>query len=145
MARVALQTGARAGAVTLLSGYAEAASIRLQVYRARPAQLKPPSAFVEEIPEDADAFTNDESQRTVRVRLRIVWGVFDSGDSVDQRDKFVDGFYAHVMDNPHAFGANTTCGWVSVADDPDFSASWITGDERTYYATTIVLEGFAST
>lgn len=146
MSRVALQTGARAGAVTLLSGYAASVGIKLQIYRARVGQFSPPTAYVESLTEGTDDFSKDESQRSVSVLIRVVWGVFDSGDAVDQRDRFVDGFYAYVADNgAHAFGPNTTCSWRSVSDDPDFTADWIEGDTRPKFATAITLEGFAST
>ncbi len=145
MARLALQTAARAGTITLVDGYRTATSLATgQLYRARPKQLKPPSIYIDRITEDADAFTREESQRVVRVALRIVWGLWDAGDAVDQRDRFVDGFYAHVMDNYHAFGANSECNWVGVTDDPDFTPEWIDGSE-SYFMTEITLEGRAST
>jgi hypothetical protein len=145
MARLALQTAARAGTVTLVDGYRTATSLATgQLYRARPKQLKPPSIYIDRITEDADAFTREESQRVVRVALRIVWGLYDAGDAVDQRDRFVDGFYAHVMDNYHAYGANAECNWVGVTDDPDFTPEWIEGSE-SYFMTEITLEGRAAT
>ena len=145
MARHALQTAARAGTVTLVREYATSASLELgQLYRARPKQVKPPCVYIDRITESTDAFTREESQRTVRVALRVLWGLYDAGDAVDQRDRFVDGFYAWVMDNYHAFGANAECDWVSVTDDPAFAPEWIEGSED-YFMTEIILEGRAST
>lgn len=146
MARLALQTAARAGTVALLQGYRTAASLETgQLYRARPKQIKAPSFYIDRITEDADAFTREESQRVVRVALRALWGSsLDSGEAADQRDRFVDGFYAHVMDNYHAFGANAECNWIGVTDDPDFAPEWIDGSE-SYYMTEITLEGRAAT
>lgn len=146
MARLALQTAARAGTIALVSGYRTSASLALgQLYRARPRQIKVPCVYIDAIPEDAESFTREESQRTVRVRLRVLWGLsVDAGEAVDQRDRFVDGFYAWVMDNRGAFDPNSMVSWISVSDDPDFTPEWITGSE-SYYMTEIVLEGFAST
>lgn len=146
MARLALQAAARAGTITLVRGYATAASLSLgQLYRARPRQVKAPSVYIDRITEDADSFTREESQRTVRVGLRVLWGLsVDAGDAVDQRDRFVDGFYAYVMDHREAFDANSMVSWIGVSDNPDFRPEWIDGSE-TYFMTEIVLEGFAST
>ncbi len=146
MARLAIQTEARAGTITLVRGYATAASLSLgQLYRARPRQIAAPSAYIDRITEDADSFTREESQRVVRVGLRVLWGLsVDAGEAVDQRDRFVDGFYAYVMDHRDAFGANAMVTWVSVSDDPDFTPEWVTGSE-SYFMTEIVLEGFAAT
>ncbi len=146
MARLALQTAARAGTVTLVDGYRTAAGLELgQLYRARPLQIKSPSVWIDSLVENTDAFTVEESQRVVRVTLRVVWRVYDTGDAVDQRDRFVDGFYAHVMDNYHAFGANAECNWIAVSDDPDWTPEWIPGDTESKFLTEITLEGRAST
>ena len=146
MARLPLQTNARAGTIALVNGYRTASSVALgQVYRARPKVLKPPSIYIDRITEGSDSFTREESQRTVTVALRVVWGAYDAGDSVDQRDKFVDGFYAHVMDEGgDAFGANAVIYWRTVADTPDWTPEWLP-DAGPYFMTEITLEGFAST
>lgn len=129
----------------MLKDFAQAGGFDLQVYRARVGQFKPPTAYVESITEGAEPLTKEESQRTCAVLVRVVWGVYDSGSTVDQRDRFVDGFYAHVEDNPHAFGANTTCSFAAVSDDPDFTPDWIPEDTTPKFATAITLEGFAAT
>lgn len=150
MSRIAFETSCRAGAVALVTGYQTASSVNLgQVYRARVAQLKTPSVFIDSVAENTEAFTVREAQRTVRVGIRCVWGVYDAGTTVDARDAFVDGFYAYIADNgDHAFGANTTCSWVSVADDETWTPDWLPPDRQPsqpMYSTLITLEGFAST
>mgnify|MGYP001451694757 CR=1 FL=1 len=146
MTRIALQTAVRAGAVTLADGYRTDAGLKLgQVYRARPAQIKTPSVFVDSVSESADSFTTAEYQRVVRVGIRIVWGVYDSGQSVDQRDAFVDGFYAWVADRPRAFDGNADCVWIATDDDEAWSPSWIPNDQSVYFSTLVTLEGRAST
>jgi len=146
MSRLALQSAVRSGSVTLVNDYRTAAGLALgQVYRARPAQIKAPSVFIDSISEDATSFTKEESQRVVRVGIRVVWGVYDAGQTVDQRDAFVDGFYAHVMDNYHAFGANAECEWVGTSDDERWSPEWIEADTSPYFSTLVTLEGRAST
>ena len=146
MARLALQTAARAGTISLVDGYRTAASLKTgRLYRARPLKsVLPPDIYIDRITEATDAFTREESQRTVLVALRIIWGTWDAGDSVDQRDRFVDGFYAYVTDNPHAFGANSECNWQGVSDNPEFTPEWQDGSE-SYFMTEITLEGRAST
>jgi len=156
MARLPLQTNARAGTFALISAYRTAAGLDLgQVYRARPTRIKVPSVYIDRITESTDGFTIEERQRTVRVYVRCVWGVYDGGDTVDQRDRFVDGFYAYVADNGRdSFGANADAvRWVGVEDDENFQADWIdTSRSRSappsnepLYMTEITLEGFAST
>jgi hypothetical protein len=149
VSRIAFETTCRAGAVALINGYRTAAGVKLgQVYRARPARLTPPAAYIESVAESTDTFTVLEAQRTVRVGIRLVWGEYDAGPTVDTRDKFVDGFYGHVMDNPDALGANTTCSWVSVADDETWTPDWLDKADQALqpmYSTLITLEGFAST
>jgi hypothetical protein len=151
MSRVDLQTGARSGTVTLADGYRTASSTKMGlVGRARPAKLSyTPAAFVDSVSENTDAFTQRESQRTVRVGFRLVWGIYDAGQTVDQRDRFVDGFYGYVMDNgDHAFGANTICSWVSVSDDENWTPDWMKPEDtptQPMFSTLITLEGFAST
>lgn len=147
MSRIALQTAVRTGAVALINGYRTSASVELgQVYRARPAQIKTPSVFVDRVSEDADAFTKEEYQRVVSVGIRVVWGMYDAGQTVDQRDEFVDGFYAHVADSGyHAFDGNAECIWIGTEDDEDWRPDWIDNDDSKYFSTLITLEGRAST
>lgn len=146
MSRLALQTAARAGSETLLKEYATSASLKLATYRARPVKLQGlPFAWVDSIREDADAFTVEESQRVVRIDIRIVWGVYDAGPTVDQRDRFVDGFYAWVMDHYHQFDGNAETNWVGTSDDEQWSPSWIPDDTNSYFSTLVTLEGRAST
>lgn len=145
--RLAVQTDARAGSVGLLTDYAASASLRLQVYRARPRSLNPPVAFIDRMGETLTPFTLGTRQRVPRVEILCLWGQFDSGEAVDQRDAFVDGFLDWCADNWHAFGGNTDMNAVSLADEPEFTPDWgeLAQQSVTYYATRIVLEGFAAT
>lgn len=146
MTRIALQTVVRAGAVTLVDDYRTSAGLALgQLYRARPAQIKTPSVFVDSLSENADSFVDLEYQRVVRVDIRVVWGVYDSGESADQRDRFVDGFYAWVAESRDAFGGNSDCLWIGTSDDEAWSPSWIPTDQSVYFSTLVTLEGRAST
>jgi hypothetical protein len=146
VSRIALQTAVRAGAVTLADGYRTAANLKLgQVYRSRPTLIKTPSVFVDSVSEGSDSFTTAEYQRVVRVGIRIVWGVYDSGPTVDQRDAFVDGFYAYIADRPRAFDGNADCVWIATDDDEVWSPDWIPTDQSVYFSTLVTLEGRAST
>ncbi len=147
MARLPLQTNARAGTIALVNAYRTATSLKLgRVLRSRPIKgVLLPDAYIDRITEGADNFTREESQRTVTVALRIIWGRYSAGDEVDQRDRFVDGFYAYVMDNgKDSFGANATLSWRTVTDTPDFQPEWVDAPD-VYYMTEITLEGFAAT
>ena len=143
MARVAFQTAVRAAAVTLLTDYKEAASINLQIYRARPATIRPPTAFVDEI---AETITYTAlHQRVPTASVVVLHGLFDHGDTVDQRDAFVDGFLDWCLDRYHAAGANTLLAVTEVRDEPAYVPEWLSPEnQRTYYATRIELEGFAA-
>jgi hypothetical protein len=146
--RIELQTAVRAGSVTLVDGYRTASSLNLgQLYRARPMQIKAPSVFVDSMSESAEPFpgTTDQYQRVIRVGIRVVWGVYDAGETVDQRDRFVDGFYAYVADRPRAFDGNADCVWIGTDDDEDWSPGWIPTDESKYFSTLVTLEGRAGT
>lgn len=146
LTRVPFQTQARAGAVSLLEAFAADAMIRLQVYRARPRSLNPPTAFVDAINETLSEYTVTTRQRRPTVEVMVVHGLFDTGEAADQRDAFVDGFADWVADNFHAFGSNTLVAAVAIEDVPVFIPDWLPeAERRTYYATRVSLEGFAAT
>lgn len=144
----------RAAVVTLLETYRTAATIKLQVYRARPRSINPPCAFIDDTRESRVPYGDSSggaAQRTVQMDVVFVHGPrlpqggsIDSGDAVDQADVAVDGFTELVDATPHAIGGNTTIGAVSVEDDANFVPDWVPPEEqRSYYATRIVLEGYA--
>ena len=143
MTRVAFQAACRAAAVTLLFDYGAAAGLKLQVYPGRPRSVTPPCAFVDRMTETIDP--DNFLQRSPRVEVLVLHGLFDSADAASQKDDFVDGFVDWVADRFHAAGANTLIAPVAVEDEPNFVTDWMREeDQRTYYATRITLEGFAS-
>lgn len=130
--------------MTLLNAYASNASVKLQTYPGRPRTLNPPSAFVDGIRE-AVTYTAQLHQRVPIVDIILVHGTYDSKDTTEQADAFVDGFLEYVNDNVHAAGANTTIAVTEVEDLPTFVSDWMAPqDQKTYFATRIALEGFAS-
>jgi hypothetical protein len=134
----------RAAAVALLTDYAADAGVRLQVYRARPASIHPPTAFVDNIREDRE-FTAQLIQRTPTVEVVVLHGLFDSGEAVDQGDAFVDGFLAWVDARIHQAGATSTIGAVSTEDLPTYVPDWLPpAEQRTYYGTQVNLEGLST-
>ena len=144
MARYAMQTAMRAACVDFMEDYASAASIRLQVYPARPRTVFPPTAFVDSINE---TLTYDGlNQRHPTADVIVMHGLFDSKEAATQRDAFVDGFIDWAMDNFHGAGATTAIWANSVEDLPDFVNDWMPpAEQRTYYATRITLEGLSLT
>lgn len=150
--RIPFRTQARAGAVALLEAFKADMGITLQIYRARPRSVKPPTAFVDRISETlVDFVTNGpgfgyQRQRTPVVEVVVVHGLFDSGEATDQGDAFVDAFLDWIADRPQAFGANTEVTVTGTEDQPAFVPDWLPpAEQQTYYATTFRLEGFAAT
>jgi len=140
--RVAFQAAMRAASADLLAAYAVAASIRLQVYPARPASLYPPTAFVDLIRESISY--DGLRTRNVFAEVVVVHAEFDSKEAADQKDAFVDGFLDWVTDAVHGAGANTTVGVVETEDLPDYVPDWLPPEkQRTYYATRLTLEGLS--
>lgn len=134
----------RGAAVTLLEAYASSASVKLQVYPGRPRSINPPTAFVDRISEGLTYPGVTLTQRVPTVEVVVLHGLFDSKDAVEQGDAFVDGFLMYVATQYHAAGANTLIAGVSTSDDPNYIPDWLPPQEqRSYYATTISLEGFA--
>jgi hypothetical protein len=141
---VPMHTAIRAAAVTLLTDYAQDAGIKLQVYPGRPRSIFPPTAFVDRISETIDYVGITLRQRNPIASVVVIHGRFDTADTADQKDAFVDGFLDWVTDRYHAMGANTTLGGVSVEDDPNYVPDWLPPEEqRSYYATLISLRGYA--
>jgi hypothetical protein len=142
--RVAFRTAMRDAAVQMLSDYANAADVNLQVYRARPRTLYPPTAFPDRINERV-TFTGPELRsRVVSCEVVVIHALFDSGDAVDQGDRFIDGFTEWVLDHKEAADPNTTIGAVLLRDDPNYIPDWQPpAERRSYYATIVTLEGLA--
>lgn len=142
---LAFETAVRAGAVSILEGYRTSADVKLQVYRARPASVNAPSAFVDRMT-DRIEHTASLRQRYVRAEVIVLHGLFDSGEAVDQRDAFVDGFFDYIRDQLFEAAAGTTLDLVNVEDIPVYVPDWLRLEaQRSYYATRLTLEGFAGT
>jgi hypothetical protein len=139
--RIPFQTEMRLAAVQLLTDFRQEFNIKLQLYPARPRTLNPPSAFVDRLRETI-AF-DGLRQRVVQVDIIVVHGLFDSQDAANQRDAFVDNFIDWTSDRYHAAGGSTVLEPRQIEDDPNFVAEWMPPERQfTYYATTIILEGF---
>lgn len=131
------QAAARAAAVELLRGCAEDAGVRLQVYRGRPASVRPPCAFVESIGTTIDPLTATVAQHRLSVTVTMVWGLFDSGEAVDQRDLLVDALHEWVRTRFHAMSGRSLFGPPATIDDlPAWVPDWLPRDaQQTYFAT----------
>ncbi len=141
--RVNLNVAMRGAAVTLLETYKAAAGVKLQVYRARPSTLYPPTAFVDRMTEQDTIVGPTMRQQLIGIEVVVVHGLFDSGEAVDQRDAFVDGFGNYLVEQFHAAGGQTLISTATFDDDPNYVPDWIE-DQKAYYATRITLEGFAN-
>ena len=139
-----LRADLRAACVTLLSGYASAQSIKLQVYPGRPRSLLPPVGFVDTITEATNSVGPVSFQRHPVARIVVLHGEFDSKDTAEQADAFVDGFIDYLYTQVHAAGSNTVIDNFSTEDDPTYVPDWQAPEnQRTYFATFINVEGFA--
>ena len=142
-----LQVMYREAAVTLLTECAASASVRLQVYRGRPATVYPPTAFVDSmsdqltpVPGASDLFTHVPT-----IEILCLWGLLDTGEAVDQRDAFVDAFHDWIRTRHDEVSGATLIGPQSLTDEPSFVPDWLPeAQQKVYYATRIVLEGFAT-
>ena len=145
---MALQAAYRAAAHGMLVACANSASVNLQAYPARPMTLYPPTGFIDAINDDTTPFPGSSTlfQHTPTVEVVLVWGTFDSKEAADQRDAFVDAYHAWVRARPHEAGARTLIGPRSLNDIPVFNPDWGNEAQRntSYYATRIILEGFAT-
>lgn len=139
------QAAYRAAAVTFLTDYANSAGVKMQIYPGRPRSLVPPTGFVDTIREAIKFVGVTLYQRTPQVDVIVVFGVFDSADTVAQKDAFVDGLIVWAATRPSQAGANTTIAVVATEDLPAYVDDWVTPKEaqRTRYATLITLEGFS--
>ncbi len=143
MTRIPFETVMRSAAVQMLTDFSQDASLKLQIYPGRPLTLNPPAAFIEQMSEDI-TWSPGLRQRTIRIAVRIVWGLFDSAEAVAQRDYFIDNFVDWTSDHPHAAGGATVLEPRTIEDDPNFVADWMAPEkQRSLFASTLTLEGFA--
>ncbi len=135
----------RAATVDLLDGTVASAGIKAQVYRGRPRSVNPPTAFIDVFRETFDDYTGVIwAARHIRVEVVVLFGLFDSGEAVDQRDRFVDRFYEYALPLYHVAGGNSTFALVEIQDDPTYVPDWLVPEEqKTYFGTRISLEAFA--
>lgn len=138
-------TLARAAAMTLVGDYAADVDLAIHKYRARPKSVEPiPCYFVDRVRESVDySAAPGLRRRTITVEVLVCWGLFDSGDAVDQRDRFIDGFMDWVTDDVSII-ENGTVSVVAVTDEPTFTPDWVPANaQKTYYASRIAVEVFA--
>ena len=132
----------------MMAACAQAAGVQMQTYPARPMSLYPPTGFVSEMGDTLTPFpaTAKLYQHAPAIECIFIWGTFDSKEAADQRDSFIDAFHAWVADNPAQAGAASLIGPRSVTDIPVFNPDWGNEAQRqtSYYATRVILEGFAT-
>lgn len=144
---VAFDADMRNAAVTMLRAFKEDSSYSgkpLSVYEGRPASLRPPHAFVDQIRERISLSGPLMRQRFADLDIVVVHGTFDSADTVAQRDAFVDAFADWILANPHAPGASTLLGdSIAISDEADFVPVWLRpADQISYFATRITVAGY---
>jgi hypothetical protein len=143
--RVRFRTAVRAAMVDLLRDFASEANQRLSVTPGRPGLVQARAAWVESIRETVVYTGPRMRQRTPTVEAIILWGQFDSSESVQQADDFTDQFMDWVTDRYHAAHANTLVAVTEVEDEPTYVNDWSPpAEQKTWYATRITMEGFAN-
>jgi len=141
---ISFREALRSAAVTMLRDYAIEFGLKLQVYPGRPRTIVTPTAFVDRISESILYLGPTSKQRTPTLQIVVLHGQFDSADSAQQADQFVDTFLDWVTERYHAAGANTLVAVTATEDDPTYVPDWQPPDvQRTYFATVLTLEGFA--
>lgn len=146
MTALAFQADLRKAATDLLRGYATAAGLKLQIYRSQPGSIEPPTAFVDRKATQRTYTGPTLVQNLVRVEVVVLYGRFDSGDASDQLDAFCDGFMEYVDARYHQAGGETLLGLAALEEEPQYIPEWPRlreADRVPYYATRLVLEGFA--
>lgn len=142
--RIPMQAAMRAASVAFLTDYAASTTppLKLQVYPARPRSINPPTGYVDAIRE---TITYDGlNRREPSAELIVIHGLFDSKEAADQKDAFVDGLIDWTFDRFDQVDANTTVALTETEDLPSYVPDWLPPPEqKTYYATRIVLEGLA--
>lgn len=142
--RIAFAAAFRTAVMSLLRGYATESVLAVSAYRARPTSIHTPHAFIDRMRETVAWDTQTTMRRLALADVVILHGLFDSGDAVDQRDRFVDGFLAYVIEHLDEIDPNTTISGVSVTDIPVYRPDWFPEDrQETYFATLVTLEGYA--
>jgi len=136
----------REAVVDLLTEYKQSAGLNLQIYPGRPMSIFVPSIFRDAQPEDQNAAGERMRQRNIHSQWIAIWGLFDSAEAAEQRDDFIDGFTAYVLDNFHKAHGASELFVGPVIDVPAFQPDWGSEAQRNmiYYATRITVEGFAS-
>lgn len=139
------QAAFRAAGVAFMADCAAASGVRLQVYRARPASVFPPTGFIDAVSDTID-FTQDViGQHKPVAKLLFLWGTFDSGSAVDQRDAYIDAIYDWIRTRFHEAGPNSIVAVTAIDDVPTYTPDWQPpSEQRAYYATEVTLEGTAS-
>lgn len=141
---VSFRESLREASMALLQDYAADVGLTLQTYPGRPRSINPPCAFVDRIRETVAYLGPTFRQRTPVVDIVLLHGLFDSSQAVQQADRFVDSFLDWVSNRYHAAGANTLVAITTIEDDPTYVPEWQAPEvQRTYFATTFTLEGFA--
>lgn len=144
--RIAMAAAAREGARQLVRDYANSVALQISTFPARPTNIATPHAFVDRVRESITYVGPTNYQRRVLVDLMVLWGMFDSGEAVAQRDRFVDGFLPYVAEHFDAVAPNALISGVSVTDVPVYRPDWLEeGRVESYFGTLITLEGYAET
>lgn len=141
---IALQADTRTACVSLMTDFNETMTppVLRQIYRARVADVKAPCAFVDRMTDELiDFLAPAIFQHVTTAEVVVLHGLFDHGEAVDQRDRFVDGFTDWVRTRFHAAGANSLIRIRRLTDDPEYIPTWLPEAKRlTYFATIVTVE-----
>lgn len=128
------RTDARVALNTLLTNFQAANPTLLnQVYRARPATLHPPCAFIGDWREPTISLDMSIITRLPQVDLVLVQGEYSNAETMDRQDVLSDAFVSYLANNAHQ--GNGVIVRLSTSDaEVTFSAP---GGSTVHYLTTI--------
>jgi hypothetical protein len=149
--RVQARTAIRQAAIDLLNAYASDAEMQLQVYKALPTTIRPPTAFIERIDEVASFPGINQRQRTLQCQVVLLFRLFVESEreaAADQQDAFIDAFMDWVEDRFHQPGPTELISATRVRDEPEYVVLRRAPDGRTsqvtYFGARITLEGYTA-
>lgn len=128
------RAGVRSALNTALTAFQVANPTLLnQVYRARPASLSPPSAFIGHWSERV-VLEQQLGTRLPTIEVWLVQGTYDNAETMDRLDVLADAFIAYFGDPTHAYLGDAVITAIDT-DDREVTLSGANGSSAQYLAT----------
>ena len=133
------RAGVRAALNTSLQAFLAANPTLLrQVYRARPASLNPPCAFVGNWREPSITLDTSIATRKPIIELIFVQGEYDNAETMDRQDVLTDAAVSYFGDSAQAHIASGVILSMSL-DDTEITFTGTGGSTATYLTSVLTL------